>query len=132
MSRNHLDKSSKSNQRKSDRRYSEQKHGNQELPLVGDIIQCSSSAIAASDLEGNMTYVNPSFLKIWGFDDSQEIFGKPFWRFWLGMRFLRSEAYGRKYLSCQWYSMPLPCLLREIGKKIFRTSKEFYLEIYRR
>ena len=66
MSRNHLDKSSKSNQRKSDRRYSEQKHGNQELPLVGDIIQCSSSAIAASNLEGNMTYVNPSFLKIWG------------------------------------------------------------------
>ena len=83
MSRNHLDKSSKSNQRKSDRRYSEQKHSNQELPYVEDIIQCSSSAIAACDLEGNMTYVNPSFLKIWGFDDAQEIFGKPFWRFWL-------------------------------------------------
>jgi two-component system cell cycle sensor histidine kinase/response regulator CckA len=30
-----------------------------------------------------MTYVNPSFLKMWGFDDPQKILGKLFWRFWL-------------------------------------------------
>jgi PAS domain-containing protein len=84
MNQNQLDKSSKSNQRKSGRHYSEQKHADQALPFVEDIIQCSSSAIAACDLEGNMTYVNPSFLKIWRFDDSQEVFGKPFGGFgWL-------------------------------------------------
>ena len=83
MSQNQLDKSSKSNQGKSGKRYSGKKHAGQVLSFVEDIIQCSSSAIAACDLEGNMTYVNPSFLKIWGFADAQEIFGKPFWRFWL-------------------------------------------------
>ena len=47
------------------------------------IIENSSSAIATCDLEGNMTYGNPSFLKKWGFDDPEEFLGEPFWKFWL-------------------------------------------------
>jgi PAS domain S-box-containing protein len=47
------------------------------------IIESSSSVIATCDLEGNMTYGNPSFLKAWGFDDPEEFIGRPFWEFWL-------------------------------------------------
>jgi PAS domain S-box-containing protein len=48
-----------------------------------NIINSSSSIIATCDLEGHMIYGNPSFLKTWGFDDSQEFLGRPFWEFWL-------------------------------------------------
>ncbi len=48
-----------------------------------NIIKSSSSVIATCDLEGNMTYGNPSFLKTWGFDDPEEFIGRPFWEFWL-------------------------------------------------
>ena len=69
------------------------------LFLKENIIKCSSSAIATSDLEGNMTYGNPSFLKTWGFDDPDEFLGRSFWEFWLVkdrrneiMQVLRSEG----------------------------------------
>jgi PAS domain S-box-containing protein len=48
-----------------------------------NIISFSSSVIATCDLEGRMTYGNPSFLKAWGFDHPQEFIGRPFWEFWL-------------------------------------------------
>jgi len=48
-----------------------------------NIIKHSSSVIATCDLEGNMTYGNPSFLKTWGFNDPEEFLGRPFWEFWL-------------------------------------------------
>jgi len=47
-----------------------------------NIIRCSSSAIATCDLDGKMTYGNPSFLNIWGFDDPSEFLGRSFWQFW--------------------------------------------------
>jgi len=36
----------------------------------------SQNAIAITDLEGNQTYVNPSFLKLWGYDDENEVLGR--------------------------------------------------------
>jgi two-component system cell cycle sensor histidine kinase/response regulator CckA len=53
------------------------------LLLKESIIDSSSSAIASCDLEGNMTYGNPSFLETWGFDDPAEFLGEPFWELWL-------------------------------------------------
>jgi len=53
------------------------------LHFKENIIKCSSSVIATCDLEGNMTYGNPTFLKTWGFDNPEEFLGKPFWKFWL-------------------------------------------------
>jgi PAS domain S-box-containing protein len=47
------------------------------------IIESATSVIATSDLEGTMTYVNPAFLKTWGFDRVQDIYGRPFWEFWM-------------------------------------------------
>ncbi|MGD9971871.1 MAG: histidine kinase dimerization/phosphoacceptor domain -containing protein [Desulfatirhabdiaceae bacterium] len=54
-----------------------------ELLIKDSIIRHSSSAIAACDLEGNMIYANPCFLKLWGFNDLEEFLNKPFWNYWL-------------------------------------------------
>ena len=40
------------------------------------------NAIAITGLKGDLTYVNPSFLKLWGYDDEKEILGKPVTEFW--------------------------------------------------
>ncbi|MHA1673787.1 MAG: PAS domain S-box protein [Promethearchaeota archaeon] len=47
------------------------------------IIQSASSAICTSNLNGIMTYANPAFLKSWGFDDLDEVLGRPFSEFWM-------------------------------------------------
>ncbi|MBE9573121.1 MAG: PAS domain-containing protein, partial [Proteobacteria bacterium] len=47
------------------------------------IIQSSSSVIATADLDGKMTYVNPSFFRVWGFEDGGDILGRPFSEFWV-------------------------------------------------
>jgi PAS domain S-box-containing protein len=61
----------------------ERKRAEEALLFKEHIIEHSSSAIATCDLEGNMTYGNPSFLKKWGFDSPEEFLGEPFWKFWL-------------------------------------------------
>jgi PAS domain S-box-containing protein len=47
------------------------------------IIESASSVIATCDLDGTMTYVNPAFLKTWGFESVHDIYGRPFWEFWM-------------------------------------------------
>jgi len=44
--------------------------------------ESSVNVIAFSDLEWNLTYVNDSFLKLWGYSDEKEVFGKPVASFW--------------------------------------------------
>ncbi|MCM2284989.1 MAG: response regulator [Desulfobacula sp.] len=61
----------------------ERKRIERELFFKESIIKSSSCAIAACDLEGNMTYGNPFFQKLWGFDGPGDFLGKPFRRFWL-------------------------------------------------
>ena len=48
-----------------------------------NIIRSSACAIATCDLQGNMTYGNPFFQKLWGFDTPEEFIGNPFQKFWL-------------------------------------------------
>jgi len=61
----------------------DRKQAEEALLFKEAIIKSSSSVIATCDLEGNMTYGNPFFLKTWGFDDPEEFLGRPFWNFWL-------------------------------------------------
>ena len=39
-------------------------------------IASSINGIALADLEGNLTYVNPYFLELWGYDEDKEVLGK--------------------------------------------------------
>ena len=45
-------------------------------------VESSVNAIALCDLKGNLTYVNDSFLILWGYDKADEIIGKPCRAFW--------------------------------------------------
>jgi len=45
-------------------------------------IESSINAIAISDLLGIITYVNPAFIAMWGYESREEVLGKPATGFW--------------------------------------------------
>lgn len=61
----------------------ERKRAEEALRIKDSAIASSINAIALADLEGNLTYVNPSFLKMWGYDNEKEVLGKSAVEFWL-------------------------------------------------
>jgi diguanylate cyclase (GGDEF)-like protein/PAS domain S-box-containing protein len=54
----------------------ERKEAEETLLVKERAIQSSLNAIAIADLGGNLTYVNPSFLKLWGYDSEKDVLGK--------------------------------------------------------
>ncbi|NQS90055.1 PAS domain S-box protein [Patescibacteria group bacterium] len=54
----------------------------EKLRIEDRAIASSLSAIAIIDPEGSINYVNPAFLKMWGYDDNKEVLGKPAIEFW--------------------------------------------------
>jgi len=55
--------------------YKELKEKEENLLIKEMAIESSINAIAISDPEGEIIYVNPSFLKLWGYDDKNEVIG---------------------------------------------------------
>ena len=60
----------------------EDKRAQEDLRVKDSAIASSISAIAIADLEGNLTYVNPSFLRMWRYDDDKEVLGRPATELW--------------------------------------------------
>ena len=60
----------------------ERKQAEKDIRIKDSAIASSINAIAMADLDGNVTYVNPAFLKMWGYDDEKEILGKSAVTFW--------------------------------------------------
>lgn len=54
----------------------------EELRIKDTAIESSITGFAISDLEGKLSYVNNSFLRIWGFQDKKEVFQHYFIDFW--------------------------------------------------
>ena len=54
----------------------ERKRIEEELRIKERAIESALSAIAISDLAGNVNYVNPAFLKLWGYSSPAEVLGK--------------------------------------------------------
>ncbi len=54
----------------------------QQLLLTEDAVRSSPSGITISDLNSNLTYVNPTFLEMWGYDKPEEVLGRPVTSFW--------------------------------------------------
>jgi len=50
--------------------------------LEESAISLSVNAIALANLEGNLTYINKSFLSMFGYNSEQGVLGKPATRFW--------------------------------------------------
>ena len=47
-----------------------------ELKISQQAIETSINAIAMTDLNGNLTYVNPACLRMWGYDEPSQVLGK--------------------------------------------------------
>jgi PAS domain S-box-containing protein len=61
---------------------SERKRREEELKLKDFAIESSINAIAFTDLQGNLTYVNPAFLSIMGYEDLHDVLNKSIRSFW--------------------------------------------------
>ncbi len=59
----------------------ERKHTEEELKIKEKGIASSINAFMITDLNGNITYINTSFLKMWGYKNDNEVIGKPFMTF---------------------------------------------------
>lgn len=54
-----------------------------ELRMVKEkAVELSINAVAFADMDGNLTYVNRSFLKMWRYDDPKEVLGRRVTEFW--------------------------------------------------
>ncbi len=60
----------------------ELRQAQRDLLLKSAAIESSISAIGLCDLEGKVTYVNPAFITLWGYDNLQEVIGKGITEFW--------------------------------------------------
>ncbi len=52
------------------------------LRIKDSAVNSSVNAIAFSDLDSNITYVNPAFVELWKFDNESEILGHSFFDLW--------------------------------------------------
>ncbi len=58
------------------------KKAEEDLRIKDRAIESSLSGIAITDMMGKIKYVNPSFLKMWGYNDDKEILGRSGVEFW--------------------------------------------------
>jgi two-component system NtrC family sensor kinase len=58
----------------------DRKHMEEDLLLKEMAMENAVSAIAMSDMEGNVTYLNRACMKLWGDGNKDEILGKPYWK----------------------------------------------------
>ena|GEM_PF-737511 len=61
---------------------SEQKKAEEALRIRDSAMASSINGIAIADREGKLTYVNNSFLKMWGYSEAEELLGKSAVEFW--------------------------------------------------
>jgi PAS domain S-box-containing protein len=70
----------------------ERKLTEEALRIRDKAIASSLNAIAIADLDGNLTYVNSSFLDLWGYKDEREVLGRPSVSFWESEKKARDVA----------------------------------------
>ncbi|MCJ7470189.1 PAS domain-containing protein, partial [Candidatus Bathyarchaeota archaeon] len=61
----------------------ERRKAERETKIKDYALASSIVAVAFADLEGNLFYVNNSFLRIWGYANDKEVLGRPSAEFWL-------------------------------------------------
>ncbi|MFC1636508.1 PAS domain S-box protein, partial [Planctomycetota bacterium] len=64
------------------RNIDEEKRKEERLRILSSTIESSINGIAISDTKGKLTYVNRSFLKMWGYRDESEVLGRNAVEFW--------------------------------------------------
>ncbi len=56
--------------------------GDEELEIRDQAIRSSINGIALADMDGMLTFANPSFLAMWGYEAAREVLGRPAISFW--------------------------------------------------
>jgi PAS domain S-box-containing protein len=56
----------------------------EELLIKNQAVNTSVNGIMLTDLEGRVTWVNSSYLRMWGFQSPEEVLGSAFSNFWVG------------------------------------------------
>ena len=59
------------------------KEEQQELHMKSFLVESAASPIVMSDLEGKLIYVNPAFLKTWGYENDNDVLGCSIVDFWV-------------------------------------------------
>ena len=72
-----------------------------ELIIRNQAMASSLNAIALTDLNGNFTYVNSSFLNLWGYKTDQEVLGQSGLGFWESEKNAK-EIYGIVFKNGNW------------------------------
>lgn len=74
-----------------------------ELRIKEEAIASSINAIVLANLEGNLTYVNLSFLDMWGYVNDREVLGKSVTEFWENrekiLEVLKALARGKNWMG---------------------------------
>ena len=79
----------------------ERKSIEEESRIKGIAIESSINAIAIADSDGNLTYVNDSFLNLWGYGNIEEVIGKSSLMFWNDLE-LAKAAFEALLQSGRW------------------------------
>jgi len=81
------------------------------LIIKDRVVETSLNAIAVTDLDGSLTYVNPAFLKMWGYSDLSEVLGRPAVSFWQSPA--TAEQVRQAMLTQGWWVGELNALRRD-------------------
>ncbi len=57
----------------------------EELRVKANAVEISNNSILMADTKGKLTYVNPAFLKMWGYEGENEVLGRFCTEFWRQM-----------------------------------------------
>jgi two-component system cell cycle sensor histidine kinase/response regulator CckA len=60
----------------------ERRRAEEALRIRDSAMASSLTAMAIAEFAGNLTYVNSSFLEMWGYEDESEVLGRPAIEFW--------------------------------------------------
>ena len=94
----------------------ERKRMEETLLLRDKAIENAVSAIAMSDIEGKITYVNRACIRLWGGDDRDELIGRPYWIMIKSVEDVRSIAasmFEKKYWEGELVAM------RKDGQEVY-------------
>jgi PAS domain S-box-containing protein len=58
------------------------KRAQEQIQMLSSAIEGSINGIVIGDVEGNLTFANNSFLKMWGYENPSEVLGKKATQFW--------------------------------------------------
>lgn len=84
-------------------------------------LDTSINAIAISDLTGKLTYINPAFLELWGYNNSEQVLGRDAVEFWE----LRESAEVVKYTLLtkgRWSGMLTALVSNNINRDFYVNS----------